>query len=109
MTPSSLAAAARRLDYHAIERISGNNFHGIPAGAWVARNERGSLMGMIGSDADLCLALLETMPFPSLRMAAIPAGGHDWECELQNAGPCEYGDTPLEAVLACVEAMEGTP
>jgi hypothetical protein len=99
MTPSSLAAAARRLGGNELRRSSSSH-------AWWLYGAGGTVR-VIGTNNDLCMALLEAMPFPSLRMAAIPAGGHDWECELQNAGPCEYGDTPLEAVLACVEAMEG--
>jgi hypothetical protein len=90
MTPSSLAAAARRLGGH--YRVNGMHIYyddGVEAGPL--------------TNADLCMALLETMPACSL---GSPRPG-EWDCIARGLHRYYGGPTPLDAVLACCEAMEG--
>jgi hypothetical protein len=103
MTPSSLAAAARRLGGKSLGNVRGvwNLF------MWVAGAADASMdCAVIGSDADLCMALLETMHEPQIVRHPHREG---WYCsDLADKVVERFGHTPLEAVLACVEAMEGT-
>jgi hypothetical protein len=104
MTPSSLAAAARRLGGTRLYR------HRKAPHDWnldVSDGDDSYTIRRIGSDADLCMALLETMP--AGRLSFDPDIPH-WMCEADWGDSLHMRDapTPLEAVLACVEAMEGT-